>query len=75
MTRSAGSQPGPATFTGEERVSSPYSKDFITAHGLGAQSSVSSALNALMDKELVIQEKDQYFLHDVVLSRWFQQQA
>ncbi|MBW6499109.1 MAG: AAA family ATPase [Bacteroidales bacterium] len=58
-----------------EPVSSPHSKDFITAHGLGAQSSVSSALNALVEKELVIQEKDQYFLHDVVLSRWFQQQA
>ena len=58
-----------------EPVSSPYSKDFITAHGLGAQSSVSTALNALMEKELVIQEKDQFFLHDVVLSRWFQQQA
>jgi uncharacterized protein len=58
-----------------EPVSSPYSKDFITAHGLGAQSSVSTALNALMEKELVIQENDQYFLHDVVLSRWFQQQG
>jgi uncharacterized protein len=56
-----------------EPVSSPYSKDFITSHGLGAQSSVSSALHALIEKELVIQDMDKYFLHDVVLSRWFQQ--
>lgn len=58
-----------------EPVSSPYSKAFITAHGLGAQSSVSGALHALIEKELVIKENDQYYLHDVVLSRWFQQQA
>ena len=58
-----------------EPVASPHSRDFISRHGLGAPSSVSTALNALIEKEMVIQEDDTFMLHDVILTRWFQQQA
>lgn len=56
-----------------EPVESPYSKEFIMKHQLGTASSVASALNLLMDKEMVIEYEGKYLLHDVVLARWLQQ--
>lgn len=58
-----------------EPVANPYSTDFIQKNGLGATSSVGTALEALLEKEMIIEENNQYYLHDVILSRWFQQQA
>lgn len=58
-----------------EPVANPYSTDFIKKNGLGAASSVGTALGALLEKEMVIEENNQYLLHDVILARWFQQQA
>ena len=57
-----------------EPAANPYSTDFIQKNGLGAASSVSTALGALLEKEMVIEENNQYLLHDVILARWFQQQ-
>jgi len=55
----------------EEPLYNPLSKDFVHKHGLGAVSTVSTALKALEKLGLIIQESDGAFLiHDVLLGRW-----
>jgi hypothetical protein len=56
----------------EEPLKNPLSKDFIRKHDLGAASSVSTALNMLQRNELVIMEEGNYYIHEVLLSRWLQ---
>lgn len=55
-----------------EPLEQPQSKAFISRYRLGAASTVSTALKMLTDKELVVQEDDHYFVHDVLLARWLQ---
>jgi hypothetical protein len=57
----------------EEIVFRPTSKDFIAQYGLGATSSVSTALQSLIKNEIIIKDDDGYKIHDVLLSRWVQQ--
>lgn len=57
----------------EERVANPLAKGFINKHGLGAASSVSSALKTLIKKEFIIEDDGAYALHDTLLMRWLQQ--
>ncbi|NNC95432.1 MAG: ATP-binding protein [Chitinophagales bacterium] len=56
----------------EEPLTSYLSADFIRKYDLGATSSVSTALNALMKKEIVIEDNGNYLVHDVLLARWLQ---
>lgn len=55
-----------------ETVENPLSQNFLEEYGLGAASSVSSALQALARKEFVIHHAGKYTLHDTLLMRWIQ---
>lgn len=54
----------------EEPLYSPMSKDFLKKHGLGAASSVSTALKSLQKQELVVVDEGVYLVHEVLLARW-----
>jgi len=56
----------------DEPLKMPLAVDFIKKYSLGAGSSVSRALNKLIDTELVIKEEDDYLVHEVLLARWLQ---
>ena len=56
----------------EQKVKKPQSQAFIQKYNLGAASSVSVALNMLVNKELVVQENGEYFVHDLIFSRWLE---
>ncbi|MDG5767660.1 ATP-binding protein [Balneolales bacterium ANBcel1] len=53
-----------------EPVTNPLSKEFVQGQGLGATSTLAASLKALQEKELIIQDYDGYYVHDVLLSRW-----
>lgn len=57
----------------EEVVKYPTSHTFLSKHQLGSASSVKSALNQLIKKEIAIEENSEYKVHDILLSRWIQQ--
>ncbi|MEX0967134.1 MAG: ATP-binding protein [Bacteroidia bacterium] len=57
----------------DEPVRNPLSQDFLQRHRLGAASSVRTALEALVKKEMVIYWNDTYRVHDTLLCRWLQQ--
>jgi len=48
------------------------SKDFIAKHNLGTPSSVHSAVKALLSKEMIYKEQEDYFIYDVFLERWLE---
>ncbi len=54
----------------ERIVSAPNNGTFIRRHNLKAASSVSSALKALVDKELVYQTPKGYIVYDRILALW-----
>jgi uncharacterized protein len=54
----------------EEKVENPMSQHFLTAHELGAASSVSAALQTLAKKEFIVYQDRYYTLHDTLLLRW-----
>lgn len=56
----------------EQKVKSPQGQEFIQKYNLGAASSVRVALNMLLDKELVVQENGEFFVHDLLFSRWME---
>lgn len=56
----------------EQKVKNPQGQQFIQKYNLGAASSVRVALNMLLDKELVVQENGEYFVHDLLFSRWLE---
>lgn len=56
----------------DEQVENPTGKDFVIRNRLGAASSVRQALQALMDRELVVYEAGRYMIHDILLSRWLE---
>jgi len=54
----------------EEVVQSPTSKSFIQQYSLGATSSVQTALNGLIDKEIIFKDQGKYYIHDVLFGKW-----
>lgn len=56
----------------EEPLYAPTASDFINKYKLGASSTVSTAMNKLMETEIVIKEADKFLVHDVLLARWLQ---
>jgi len=55
----------------EEKVSEPYETSFMQKHALTAPSSVRLALNALIDKSLVLKDDDGcYYVYDRFFSLW-----
>jgi len=60
----------------EEIVDQPTASSFMKEYGLGSGSSVSRALDSLIDSDLVLREETEndslYFVQDVFLSRWLQ---
>jgi hypothetical protein len=56
----------------EGSVFQPTSKDFIQKYNLTSASSIQTALQALVDKELIYEEQGKFALNDVFLSRWLE---
>jgi len=54
----------------EKQVNQPYEKEFIRKHNLGTPSTVNAAIKALSEKELIAEESGSYFVQDVFLSSW-----
>ena len=54
----------------ERLVASPLSQQFIRAHHLPATSSVKTALNALVDKQLVGKTPQGYLVNDRFFAKW-----
>jgi len=54
----------------EHQVAQPNAKQFIHKYGLGTASTVSSALKALTDKQIIYHEQGNFKVYDVFLSRW-----
>lgn len=48
------------------------SGEFIAKHNLGTPSSVHSAVKALLNKEMIYKEGEDYFIYDVFLERWLE---
>jgi uncharacterized protein len=53
-------------------VAQPTAGNFIGKHDLTSASSVSTSLKALIDKEMIIYDKDMLQVYDVFLSRWLE---
>lgn len=56
-----------------EPVKHPNATEFLYRYQLGAASSISSALNALIDKQLITRDETGYAVQDALLARWLQQ--
>ncbi len=56
----------------EDGVKAPSGADFIHKYKLGANSSVRTALKALLEREMIVQEDGKYFVYDVFFARWLQ---
>ena len=59
----------------EGSIDKPTGKDFIMSYKLGSASTVKSALDVLIGKEVVYQEEGKYFLTDVLFSEWLKLRA
>ena len=51
-------------------IDKPLSNSFLTEYKLGAASTISSVLEALIDKELVYYENKLYRLTDPLMEEW-----
>lgn len=56
----------------EHEVDKPFSGEFIGKHKLGSPSSVKSAIDSLIDKELILLENDLHMVYDVFHSRYLE---
>lgn len=56
----------------EGTVKNPLSKKFMSKYDLSAVSTVNSALKNMMEKELIVKDDAEYFVHDVIFSRWLE---
>lgn len=56
----------------EDKVEQPTSKDFIKKYNLNTPSTVKTALDSLLKKEMIFEDKGAYHVYDVFLSRWLQ---
>ncbi len=57
----------------EENLVHPLSGDFVMKYGLKSPSSVKSAMDVLMNRELVVRETECYLIQDVFLNAWLKQ--
>lgn len=55
-----------------DEVEMPTSKEFIKKHKLPAASSVKTALTALIEKQMVYEQKGRDLVYDVFLARWLE---
>jgi len=56
----------------ENGINQPTSKDFLSKHNLSTTSSTQRSLQALIDKEMIYEEKKIYKIYDVFLGRWLE---
>jgi hypothetical protein len=56
----------------EKGVKMITSGSFIQKHGLTSASTVASSLASLIDKEMIYQEDEKYFVYDIFFSRWLE---
>ncbi len=56
----------------EEKVSQPTSKEFIEKHRLGQPSSINRSLKALIEKEMIYEEKGVFYVYDLFFSKWLE---
>lgn len=56
----------------EQFVSQPYSQDFINKYKLGSPSSVKTALDSLVNKEILLLENENYLVYDIFFSRYLE---
>ena len=56
----------------EHKIAKPQSAEFVNKHNLSSPSSVKTALDVFVDKELVYPEKDGYVVYDRFLAIWLQ---
>ena len=56
----------------EHKIAKPQSSEFVNKHKLSSPSSVKTALDVLVDKELVYPEKDGYVVYDRFMTIWLQ---
>lgn len=54
----------------ENGISKPTSKEFIRNYNLNQASSVSSAIKALLDKEMIFYDEGKYKIYDIFFSKW-----
>ncbi len=53
-------------------VRSVYESSFLRENGLGSQASVQTALKKLLEQEIVVRDRENYRVHDVLFARWIQ---
>jgi len=56
----------------ENIVKNPTAGKFIADHNLTSPSSVSTSLNALQEKEMIVRENGKWIVYDVFFSRWLE---
>lgn len=56
----------------ENQVNQPLAGSFIEKHKLKTTSTVKTALNSLVDKEIIVQHNDSWQVYDVFLMRWLE---
>jgi uncharacterized protein len=56
----------------EQQVSQPKSSGFLNKYKLGAASTVQDALKRLLEMNIVVYENENYFVQDIILSRWLE---
>ena len=56
----------------ENGVSQPTSGNFISKHDLTSPSSVSTSLKALMEKEMIVYDRNKWNVYDLFFSRWLE---
>ena len=54
----------------ENGFDKPTSGDFITSHKLGSASTVKSAMDNLINKEMIYRENETYYVADVLFALW-----
>ncbi len=56
----------------EQGIEKLYSKNFIQSNQLNSQGTVQRALKTLLDKEMIFEVENKYFVQDVFFSRWLE---
>jgi len=54
----------------EDRIEKPTASAFLKKHKLPAASTISSAIKALIKKEFIYKDRNEYFVYDVFFSLW-----
>jgi hypothetical protein len=62
-------------FANKGLVRSPTSSDFLQRSGIGSASTMQRVMKALLDKQIIIMEKDGYRLYDVFLEHFLKYDA